>query len=260
MVGVVPPKVFRSIRAAIVPPIDRMAFREGARAMSIPGIGIMAWGMVTGVALVKSGMSIPWAIVLTATVYAGSAQLAVLPLLHAHNPLLVVWATAALVNVRFVIFAAASRSYFGSLRWPQRLVSGYFNGDFGFAMFMRRFGDAEQRGNPEQWGYFYGVAMVNWVVWQGSSFVGIFLGGLAPTSWGLELAAVFALLAVLVPLAAKFPALVGIAVSGVLAVALSSWPLKTGLFVAIVVGVAAAVGTETVIERRSVTARETVIA
>ena len=243
---------FRSFRAAVVPPIDRVAFRHGARTMSIPAIGISAWGMVTGVALVKGGMSVSWALILTATVYAGSAQLAVLPLLRAHNPLLAVWATAALVNVRFVIFAAASRSYFGSLPWPQRLVSGYLNGDFGFAMFMRRYGGAAERGNPEQWGFFYGGAIINWVAWQSSSFVGIFLGRLAPTSWGLELAAVFALLAVLIPLAAKFPALVGIVVSGLLAVALSSWPLKTGLFVAIVVGVACAVGTEMILERRAV--------
>ena len=42
-------------------------------------LGIGAWGLVTGVAMVKAGMSVPLAIYMSLTVYAGSAQLAVLP-------------------------------------------------------------------------------------------------------------------------------------------------------------------------------------
>ena len=36
-------------------------------------LGVGAWGLVTGVAMVKAGMSVPLAIFMSLTVYAGSA-------------------------------------------------------------------------------------------------------------------------------------------------------------------------------------------
>ena len=70
------------------------------------GLGMGAWGLVTGVAMVKGGMSVPLALVMSLLVYAGSAQLAVIPLLAVGGPLWVVWLTAACVNLRFVIFSS----------------------------------------------------------------------------------------------------------------------------------------------------------
>ena len=148
----------------LLPPIDRQAYHEGLRAMAPLGVAISVWGLVTGVAMVNSGLSIPMAILITLTVFAGSAQLAVLPLLATSAPLPIVWVTALLVNLRFVIFAAASRKSFVMLPWQQRMLAGYLNGDLGFALFSRRFADDPQRGTPEQWGYFYGGALVIAVV------------------------------------------------------------------------------------------------
>ena len=173
--------------------------------------------------------------------YAGSAQLATLPLLAVGAPLPVVWVTALLVNLRFVIFAAAARSYFVKLPWQQRLVAGYLNGDLGFALFSRKYGDVPERGTPEQYGYFYGGAVTNWAAWQVSSYLGILIGGLFPSSWGFELAASLALVAVLIPMANKLPAVAGIVVTGVLSVFTARMPMKLGLLVSVVVGGAVAV-------------------
>ncbi len=49
------------------------AFKEGVRALLAPMLGVGAWGLVTGVAMVKAGMSVPLAIFMSLTVYAGSA-------------------------------------------------------------------------------------------------------------------------------------------------------------------------------------------
>ena len=229
------------VRHTMLPPIERDAFRAGLRGMASPGIAIAAWGVVTGVAMVEGGLSVAKALVMTFVVFAGSAQLAVLPLLASGAPLPVVWITATLVNLRFMIFSAASRRFFASLTWPQRLLSSYLNGDVGFALFMRRYGNATEHGTPEQWGFFYGGAVVNYFVWQGASVAGILLGGLAPTSWGLELAAVLALVAVLIPMATRVPAMAGVIVTGVLAVATVGLPLKLGIVFSVVTGVAVAV-------------------
>ena len=229
-----------------VAPVQPAAFREGIRVMMPLAVAIAVWGVVTGVAMVNSGMPVWLGVLMTLTVYAGSAQLAVLPLLATGAPLPVVWATALVVNLRFVIFAASSRSAFVGLPFKQRVLAGYGNGDLGFALFSLRFADEDERGNPEQWGYFYGVALANWVVWEVSSMVGLLLGGLAPTEWGLELAAYLALLAVLVPLASKWPAVAGVLVAGAVALATVGWPLRSGLLVAVVAGVIVAMLAEQV--------------
>jgi predicted branched-subunit amino acid permease len=85
---------------------------------------------------------------------------------------------------------------------------------------------------------------VNWVFWQLSSYLGIILGGLAPTSWGLDLAAALALVAVLIPLANKVPAVAGMVVTGVMSVLLVGMPMRLGLLVSILLGGAVAVAAD----------------
>lgn len=233
-----------TVASHVLPPIERRGFFEGVRAIAPAGVAIAVWGLVTGVAMVKGGMGTPWALVMTLVTFAGSAQLAVLPLLAAQAPLPVVWVTALLVNLRFVIFSAAARTYFTELPLRQRLLSAYLNGDLGFALFSQRFGDEAERGTPYQWGYFYGAACLNWIVWQVASIAGILLAGLLPTDWGLELAAVLALVAVVIPMLTGRPALIGVLVTGVVSVALAGLPLKLGLPVAVLVGVGVAVAIE----------------
>ncbi|MCX6521920.1 MAG: AzlC family ABC transporter permease [Actinobacteria bacterium] len=229
-----------AVRDTWIPPVDKPAFREGVRAMMPMSLAITVWGVVTGVAMANQGMSVPIGLLMTFTVFAGSAQLAVLPLLAVRAPLPVVWATALVVNLRFVIFAASSRRSFVDLTLRQRILAGYLNGDLGFALFSQRFADDPDRGSPVQWGYFYGGALVNWVVWQAASVAGIVLGGFAPEEWGLELAAYLALTAVLVPMCVKFPAIAGVAVAIVVSVVTVDLPMRLGLLVAVVAGVTVA--------------------
>jgi predicted branched-subunit amino acid permease len=233
-----------SVRHRWVAPIDPLAYREGVRAMAPFTVAIVVWGFVTGVAMVNYGMPVAIGLLMTVTVYAGSAQLAVLPLLAVGAPLPIVWATALVVNLRFVIFAATSRPAFVGLTLRQRLLAGYVNGDLGFAMFSLRFRDDPVRGSPEQWGYFYGGALLNWAAWQVSSIAGLLLGGLAPTDWGLELAAYLALVAVLVPMATKLPAATGVIVAVVLSLVTVGMPLRLGLLVSVAAGVSVAMVAE----------------
>ncbi|MFM2077866.1 MAG: hypothetical protein RJA49_1756, partial [Actinomycetota bacterium] len=216
----------RAMRDRFFAPCPKESYQDGVRSMMPLALAISVWGLVTGVAMVNAGMTMPGAFAVTFFVFAGSAQLATLPLLAVGAPLPVVWVTALLVNLRFVIFAAAARSYFVKLPWQQRLLAGYLNGDLGFALFARKYGDADERGTADQYGYFYGGATVNWVAWQLSSYVGIIVGGLFPSKWGFELAASLALVAVLIPMANKLPAVAGIVVTGVLAVYTASMPMK----------------------------------
>jgi predicted branched-subunit amino acid permease len=72
-----------------------------------------------------------------------------------------------------------------------------------------------------------------------------------PAQWSLEFTAILALIAMTLPLIAGKPALVGAVTAGVIAVVAAGLPLKLGLLVAVVAGIAAAMATEIMLERRA---------
>ena len=55
---------------------EKTALKDGIRTCAPAMPGLLAWGAVTGMVLVQSGLSIWQAIAMTVIVYAGSAQLA----------------------------------------------------------------------------------------------------------------------------------------------------------------------------------------
>ena len=224
------------------------AFAAGFRSMLATMLGIGAWGLVTGVAMVKAGMSVPLAIFMSLIVYAGSAQLAVLPLLMVGAPLWVVWFTATCVNLRFVILSSMWRHYFGHLRMLHRLTLGYFSGDVIFVTFTHRYPTPEKK--PEQLPFFWGAAVANWVFWQVFSIAGILLANVIPLSWGLGFAGVLALMGVLYSMLKDKAAWLACVVACGAAVATFALPLKLNILVAIAAAVTAGLLMETA-ERRA---------
>ena len=218
------------------------SFRQGASDMLGAGLGVGAWGLVTGVAMVKGGMSTPLALFMSLTVYAGSAQLAVLPLMAAGAPLWVIWLTAGCVNLRFVIFSSMWRSYFAHLPRRMRMALGYFSGDVIFVAFMKRFPRVEPA--PGQLPYFWGAASLNWLAWQIPSVAGILLANAIPLSWGLGFAGVLAILGVLLSLLVDRATWVATGVAACAAVAAWALPLKLNILVAVVAAVAAGLAME----------------
>lgn len=207
-------------------------------------IATFTWGLVSGVAMVKSGLTESAAVVMTLLVYAGSAQLTSLPLIATGAPLWLIFAAGCIVNLRFVIFSAALAPYFQSLSWYKRAAYGFFTTDMSFVLFMPRYGDAKVRGTPEQRGFFLGAIAPGWVTWQSSSLLGIFLGSMVPTAWALEFAAVLALMAITIPLANSRPMLVCMMITGVTAWLSQGLPLRLGLLVSVIVGIVSGIWAE----------------
>ncbi|MFN5793045.1 MAG: AzlC family ABC transporter permease, partial [Burkholderiales bacterium] len=106
-------------------------------------IAMAIWGAVTGVAMVQSGLSTAQAIGMSLLVYAGSAQLASLPLFAAGAPWPIIWASALIVNLRFVIYSVAAKPFFQQFSWPKRLLHGVGMTDALAAEFLRRFDPAK---------------------------------------------------------------------------------------------------------------------
>jgi len=211
-------------------------FKRGAREMLGITLGISAWGLVTGVAMVKSGLSVGMALLMSLLVFAGSSQLAALPLIASGAPMWVLWATAFCVNLRFLIFSAQWRLYFGHLpRW-KRLSIGYFAADLNYVAFLRRF--PEPKPEPEQEPYYWGGVALNWVSWQVPSIIGILAANHVPTEWGLGFAGVLALLGLSYSLLKDRNTWVTGAVAGCAAVAAYALPLRLNILVAIAAAVA----------------------
>ena len=80
--------------------LRRQEFARGAKDILPAMPGAAAWGVVTGVAMVKSGLAVHWALAMSLTAYAGSAQLAVLPLLADASPVWLIAITALITNLR----------------------------------------------------------------------------------------------------------------------------------------------------------------
>src|SRR5476649_2118031 len=136
----------------------------------------------------------------------GTAGLA--PLILAHAPIWVIFATALVVNMRFVIFSALLAPHFAHLPWRSRFLLGYVTGDMTVAMFMQRYpSEAPARGKLS---YLKGLLYPNWAAWQIGSIAGIFLGSAVPAEWGLGFAGTLAILCITVPLVANWAALAGV--------------------------------------------------
>jgi predicted branched-subunit amino acid permease len=222
---------------------NRAAFREGAQAMLGPALGVAAWGLVTGVAMAQSPLSPAQAIGFMLLAFAGSAQLAALPLIVAGAPVWVTTLTALVVNLRFVIYSLALARPLGHLRFRRRVWVSYLIGDVPFALFSRRLAaDPEWSGRVA---YFTGIILTNWACWQTSQITGYLLGARIPRAWGLELAGTLALVALLVPMVrGRVPALVGVAVTAVVAIATYRVPLRLGVLLSMLVGVTAALAVD----------------
>ena len=214
-------------------------FREGAREMAPMAVGLAAWGLMTGVAMVQSGLSVVEAVAMTLLVYAGSAQLAALPLLVSGAPAWVILATAFCVNLRFVVFSLHLRPYLMHLpRW-RRLVDGYLTADLSYVMFTRRHPvpAADAAGRAAQEAYLLGGCAVSWTLWMGLSLLGVALANAIPLAWGLGFAGVLALVGVLCSMATTRLRATAIGIAGATAVAAYALPLKLNIVVGIGVAV-----------------------
>jgi predicted branched-subunit amino acid permease len=232
------------------PAFERAAWREGLQT-GLPALfGIGAWGLVVGVAMVKSGLTVVQACGMTLVAYAGSAQLASLPLIAAAAPVWVIFATALVVNLRFVIFSALLAPHFSYLSWPRRAFLGYISGDLTVALFLQRYPAVKDE--PGKLSFLKGLMLPNWCAWQVGSFAGIFLGSAVPTAWQLGFAGTLAILCIMVPLVVNSAALCGVVAAGIVAVLAHGLPFKLGLLLAVLVGMLVAMAFEALMSKRKV--------
>jgi predicted branched-subunit amino acid permease len=200
-------------------------------------LGIVPFGIITGVAMVASGIPPLVAMLMSLLVFAGASMVASAQLLASGAPALLIVFTTLVINLRFMMYSASLRLHFARAPLAQRLAVAYLTADNVYGLLLGRF--SEHPEDPGKLEYFLGAGLVVWAAWQAAVLAGILIGAGVPAAWRLEFAAPLAFIAMSIPLL-RDRAMVVAAVAAAVVVALSQEiPLKLNIVLAAAAGIAA---------------------
>src|SRR3954464_9476158 len=135
----------------------RSEFLAGARASLPVLLGVVAFGVIAGVAMVASGIAPLAAMLMSLLVFAGASMVASAQLLSSGTPVLLVLLTTIFINLRFMMYSASLRLQFRNepLRW--RLLFGYLIADNVYGLTLMR---SAEKPAPRE--FFLGAGVVVW--------------------------------------------------------------------------------------------------
>lgn len=215
------------------------AFWADVRALLPITLGVIPFGLISGIVAIGAGLSAPEALGMAVLVFAGSSQLVALQLLAATAPWLLIVGTTLIVNFRFTMYSASLATYFRTLPRRWRWLLAYLLTDQAYAVSITRFSD--QPDMPHKHWFHLGGSLTMWLTWQLATLVGIFVGAQIPASWGLSFAVPLTFLALAVPAIRSRASVVTATVAVLVAVATAFLPYKIGLLAAAALGIAAGV-------------------
>lgn len=200
-------------------------------------LGIIPFGVITGVAMVASGIPPLVAMLMSLIVFAGASMVASAQLLASAAPAALIILTTLIINLRFMMYSASLRLHFADapLRW--RIAIAYLTADNVYGLLLSRFSEhPRDEGKLE---YFMGAGLVVWAAWQAAVLGGVLIGAGVPASWRLEFAAPLAFIAMTIPHLRDRAMIAAALAAGVAVIAAHALPLRLNIVVAAAVGIAA---------------------
>ena len=199
-------------------------------------LGIVPFGIITGVAMVASGIPPLVAMLMSVVVFAGASMVASAQLLASSAPVLLIILTTLVINLRFMMYSASLRLHFAQAPLGWRLAIAYLTADNVYGLMLARF--SEHPDDPGKLEYFLGAGLLVWAAWQVAVLGGILIGAGVPPAWRLEFAAPLAFIAITIPLL-RNRAMVAAAVAAAAAVVLTqALPFKLSILLAGAIGIA----------------------
>jgi 4-azaleucine resistance transporter AzlC len=214
----------------------RSAFLSGARDQAPGVIGNIPFGLITGAAATAAGIDPLLAIAMSFIVFAGAAQLVAIQLISEGAPGAMIVLAALVVNLRMMMYSAAVAPFFAQLNLRWKFLIGYLLTDHAFALMTSRFKQDDP--NPHKRWYYLGAGSLMWVVWQTALAVGAFIGVQVPASWSLEFLIPLMFISLVAPALKTRAQLTAALCAATASVFTASFPLKSGLMVAALAGVA----------------------
>jgi predicted branched-subunit amino acid permease len=206
--------------------------------------GIAAFGVITGVAMVASGIAPAAAMLMSVVVFAGASMVASAQLLASGTPALLVVFTTLFINLRFMMYSASLRLHFAHLPLGWRLFFAYLLADNVYGLTLMH---AEHRAETEKRDFFLGAGVLVWIAWQLAVAAGIVLGAGIPASWRLEFAAPLAFIAMTIPLLRDRAMVAAALAAGLAVLAGHELPLRLSIALAAFVGI----GTGLLVEKKA---------
>jgi len=219
----------------------RTEFIAGVRDFVPLIMGIVPFGLICGAAALAAGLT-PWqAFSMNWIIFTGSAQIITSQLYGSGAPLLVIIATATIMNLRFMIYATSIGPSLRTLNRKWQVLLAYMMTDQAYALGLMRY---MEKGDPRHrhW-YLFGVSFAIWLIWQLAGLGGILVGSLIPSGWSMDFILPLTFIAVVVPVITK-PAMLHAALAGGIASVALDLPLKLNLIAATGIGILAGVASE----------------
>ena len=216
--------------------LERSSLAAGARAAAPVLLGIVPFGVITGVAMVASGIPPLEAMAMSVIVFAGASMMACAQLLSQGTPLLLIVLATLFINLRFMMYSASLRLHLAHLPLRWRLLVAYLQADNVYGLTLARFSE-KSLSLEERLGYFLGAGVPIWLAWQAAVLAGVAIGAGVPASWRLEFAGPLAFIAMTVPLLRDRATLAAALAAGLVVVATAALPLRLNVMLAAVAGI-----------------------
>jgi len=215
----------------------RAEFLAGIRAELPILLGVTPFGMIYGALAMSAGLPPDAAMAMSSILFAGSAQFVVTQLVATGTPGLVIVLTAAVVNLRHMLYSASVAPYLRRLGPAWKGLLAYLLTDEAYAVGIIRYRRGPENGHGH-W-HLLGAGLALWTTWQLSTAAGIFLGSQVPASWSLDFTLALTFIALVVPALEDRPDVVAALAAGGVALLAADWPYKTGLLAATLTGIVA---------------------
>lgn len=179
------------------PRFSRAAIRAGAIATLPLYVGVIPFALVCGVQSQAHGLSMLEAALMSAVVYAGSAQLLALEHWGPVAPLVGAAIATFVVNLRLALMGPLLAPWLDRVRGWRLWGSLFLMADQTWALSL-----AEQKGGRWDAGYLFGGGVAMWVVWLVGTVAGHALGAALqlPPGHPLFFTALAVFIAILVPM------------------------------------------------------------
>jgi 4-azaleucine resistance transporter AzlC len=228
---------------------SRAAFVDGVKATAPVLLALVPFALAFGTMASGSGLSALEALAMSMFVFAGAAQLAMIPLISAGASVAVIVLTVLVINLRMALYSASLAPHFRRLTVGWKGLLSYLLTDQAYAAAITRFDEGRTEESDKHW-YYLGAALAVWVTWQPAAMLGVFLGSRASEGWSLDFVLPLTFIALVLPAIKDRTTATAALSAGGTAVLAAAMPLNLGLITAALVGVLGGLVAEDVIARR----------
>jgi 4-azaleucine resistance transporter AzlC len=223
----------------------RSEFWAGVRATIPLEVGAIPFAIIFGALAVNSGLSPAAAMGFSVFVFAGSSQFIGANLVAQGVGIPLIVFTTFIVNVRHALYGATLAPHMRHL--PQRwlLPLGFWLTDETFVLVVNRYNQPDT--SPFKHWYHLGSSVLMYLNWNFWTFIGIVAGQNIPdlSQYGLAFAMDVTFISMIIPQLKNRPMLLSALAAGISAVAFHNLPNQLGLILAVFIGIAVGIVTET---------------